>query len=178
MHVIPLHGAKNKHLYGLDMGLENPRYSFLLLLQLLLLAVDMLCNSFAILLGNSTITLVVLFIVQDTALIGAQVVLLLSFFNTFAFTAGLLNLILKKFMWALVFGGVYLLVSIGYHVWLVVTRWSSPVPYSWTGWLQAMYAIQKLVAVCYYYMHTRAAYRLSDPRYYGETEWMKTHMRR
>ena len=160
------------------MRLKNPRYSCLLVLQLLLLAVDVACNSFALLLGGSHITLLVLFIVQDTALLFSEVILLLAFFNTFAFTAGLVNLLIKKFTWALVFGGVYLLVTVASHVWILVSRWDSPGQYTWTGWLQIMYAVQKLLAVVYYYIHKRAAYRLSDPRYYGESDWMRSRMQR
>lgn len=160
------------------MRLKNPRYSCLLVLQLLLLAVDVACNSFALLLGTSHIILLVLFIAQDTALLFSQVILLLAFFNTFAFTAGLVNLLIRKFTWALVFGGVYLLVTIAYHVWLLVTRWNSQGLYSWNGYLQTMYAVQKVLAVVYYYIHKRAAYRLSDPRYYEESDWMRRHMQR
>lgn len=158
--------------------LGNPRYSCLLVVQLLLLGVDIFCNSFAILLASSNISLLVVCIVQDIALLSAQVTLFLAFFNTFAFTAGLFRVLLKKFAWAIAVGGIYLLVTVAYHIWLVATRWNRPSEYTWTGWLQAMYAAQKLLAIFYYYIHKRAAYRLSDPRYYSEPEWMGNHMRR
>lgn len=160
------------------MGLQNARYSCLLVLQLLLLLVDVLCNSIALLVAQSHITLLVLFIAQDIALLTAQIILLLAFLNTFAFTAGLLTNLIKKFTWVLIFGAGYLLISVAYHIWMLVTRWDNSGEYSWTGWLQAMYAVHKISAVGYYYIHKRAAYRLSDPHYYEESEWTQRNMRR
>ena len=159
------------------MDLLNGRYACMTAFQLLLLAVDMLLGSFSLLLSFSQVVLVVLFVAQSFAQVVNLVLLLLAFFNTFAFSAGLVSSLLKKFAWAFVVGGFYLLVSLALQVWWLVVVWNRPGEYTWTGALQAMYAFHKLLSIGHYCVYKRAVYRLSDQRYYENSEWLRRNLR-
>lgn len=65
-------------------NITSPRYSLVLVLQLVFLGVDIFCNSFAILFGSNTVVLLVLYVLQDIGLIFSLILLFLVFFNTFA----------------------------------------------------------------------------------------------
>lgn len=159
------------------MELVNGRYACMAVFQLLLLAVDLLCNSSSILLSFSQVILAALFAIQSIAQVINLVLLLLAFFNTFAFSAGLVSTLLKKFAWSFVVGGVYFLFSLALQVWWLVARWDHEGEYIFTGPLQAMYALQKLLSVGHYLVYKRAVYRLSDQRYYENSEWLRMNLR-
>lgn len=157
-------------------NLTSPRYSLVLVLQLVFLGVDIFCNSFAILFGSNTVVLLVLYVLQDIGLIFSLILLFLVFFNTFAFKAGLMALLLKKFSGTLLIGGVYLVLTVAYHIWNLSVRWGRPNDYHWNSGLQAMYVFQKLAAVVYYYFYKRAALRLGDTKYYEDSAWLRKHL--
>ena len=159
------------------MELLNGRYACMTVIQLLLLAVDVLLGSFSVFLSSSQVALVVVFAVQSFAQTVNLVLLLLAFFNTFAFTAGLVSSLLKKFAWAFAVGGFYLLVSLALQIWWLVAIWDRPDEYAWTGALQAAYAFQKLLSIGHYCVYKRAVYRLSDQRYYENSEWLRRNLR-
>lgn len=155
----------------------NPQYCCLLIVQLLLLLLDILINSFSLQLINiSLIGMLVMSIVQDVVILLMWITLLLGFFNTFAFTAGLIKLIIRKYIWTLGFGVVYLIMSLSYHIWILTSRWNNTGEYVWNEGLQIYYVIHKLITLYYYYLYKRAIYRLSDPKLYSDSQWMRTHM--
>ncbi len=156
--------------------LLNPGYSCILTLQFLLLLVDLVCNSFSVLLGHNNIGLLVLYMVQDIALIFALILLFVAFFGTFAFKAGLFSILLKKFSVSLLVGLCYLALTVAYHIWNLATRWGSPNVYHWTAGLNVLYALQKIMAVVFYYFHKRAALRLGDSKYYEDSEWIRKQL--
>ena len=158
------------------MALTNPRYSLVLLLQLFLLGVDMFCNSFTILFGNNAVVLLVLYMIQDIGLIFSLILLFLVFFNTFVFKAGLISLLIRKFSGTLIIGTVYVILTISYHIWNLSVRWGHSNEYRWSNGLQAIYVIQKLLAVVYYYIYKRAALRLGDTKYYEDSSWLRKHL--
>ena len=153
----------------------NPRYSAVLVLQLLLLAVDILCNAFSLLASRNQVVLVILIIFQDIALIFGLVLLLLAFFNTIVFKAGVISLLFRKFSATLLIGTTYLILTVVYQMWFVAVRWNHTHKYSWTELLQAVYVLHKMVAVVYYYTYKRAALRLGGSQYYEESALLKHH---
>lgn len=151
----------------------NPRYSVVLILQLLLLGVDLLCNAFFLMAGRNQVVLVIMVIVQDIALISSLFVLLLAFFNTIVFEAGLISVLFRKFSATIFVGTVYLLLTIIYHIWFVAVHWNRTQEYNWTELLQAVYVLHKVVAIIYYYMYKRAALRLGDSQYYEDSPLLR-----
>lgn len=154
----------------------NARYSLVLLLQLLLLGIDIVCNSFTILFGDNTVILLVLYMIQDISLLFSVILLFLVFFNTFVFKAGLVSLLVWKFSGTLLIGSIYVILTITFHIWNLSVRWGHENEYRWSDGLQAMYVIQKLVAVVYYYFYKRAALRLGDTKYYEDGPWLRKHL--
>ena len=148
----------------------------MLTLQLLLLVVDLACNSFTILLGHNTVFLLCLYLIQDIGLIFAIILLFVVFFSTFAFKAGLISILIKKFAAALIIGLLYLSLTVAFHIWNLAVRWERPGVYHWNDGLQAVYVFQKLLAVVYYYLYKRAALRLGDNKYYEDSEWLRKHL--
>ena len=152
-------------------------YSFILVLQLLLVGVDILSNSFSVLFAPSnSIVLLVVYLIQDVCLIFSLILLFLVFFNTFAFKAGLICLLVKKFAATLLAGVLYLVLTVAFHIWNVSVRWQRTNMYGWSDGLQAAHVIQKLVAILYYYVYKRAALRLGNPKYYDNSEWFRKHL--
>lgn len=154
----------------------SPRYSLVCLLQLLLLGVDITCNSISVLFGGDPVVLLVLCMIQDIGLLFSLVLLFLVFFNTFVFRAGLMGLLVRKFAGTLLVGAVYILLTLVYQVWNLSVRWNHSGDYQWSDGLQAVYVLQKLTAVVYYYLYKRAALRLGDTKYYEDSSWLRKHM--
>ena len=152
-------------------------YMFVLILQLLMILTDILCNCLSILLGNQQVTILIILIIQDSCLIFSLILLFLVFFNTYAFKAGLLVLLIRKFCGTIFILLSYLLLTVTYQVWYLVLRWDHKDEYIWSGGLQAVYVFQKLCAILHYYLYKRAAFTLSDSKYYHNSEWVKKQLR-
>lgn len=158
-------------------GFSNPAYSIILVLQMTHLAADLLFNSSSIIIGTrSPILLLVIFLVQDMGLILAAVLIFLIFFNTYAFKAGLLSLLVRKFSATLAVSFLYFALTLSYHAWSLDLQWKKPNSYIWSGGLQALYVLQKLLAIVYYYVYKRAALRLGDSKYYEDSGWLRKHL--
>lgn len=156
---------------------SNPAYAVILALQLLHLAVDLLCNASTIIIGTrNPVILLVLFLIQDFGLILAAVLIFLVFFNTYAFKAGLLSLLIWKFSATLLVSSVYFSLTLSYHAWNLSLQWEQVHVYIWNDGLQALYVLQKLVSVLYYYLYKRAALRLADSKYYEDSDWLRKHL--
>ncbi|CAI8023172.1 Transmembrane protein 138 [Geodia barretti] len=151
----------------------NPRYSVVLALQLTLLAIDVFCNAFMLLASRIQAVLVVLVIIQDIALVACLVLLLLAFFNTIIFKAGLISVLFRKFSATLLIGVVYLVLTVVYQIWFVAVQWNRANEYNWTQLLQTVYVLHRLVAVVFYYMYKRAALRLGDSQYYEDSPLLR-----
>jgi len=59
--------------------------------------------------------------IQDVCIVLAIIVVFLLFFNTYIFQAGLVNILISKFKWPILIVLVYLGLTIGLHVWGLVS---------------------------------------------------------
>jgi len=59
--------------------------------------------------------------IQDVCILFAVIILFLLFFNTYIFQAGLISILINKFKWPILIVLVYLALSIGLHVWEMVS---------------------------------------------------------
>ncbi|XP_060626939.1 transmembrane protein 138 [Anolis sagrei] len=153
--------------------LQTSNYSLVLSLQFLLLSYDLFVNSFSELLRIAPVIQLVLFIIQDIAILFNIIIIFLMFFNTFVFQAGLVNLLFHKFKGTIFISGTYLALSVSFHIWIMNLRWRSSNYFVWTDGLQTLFVFQRLVAVLYYYFYKRTAVHLGDPRFYRDSLWLR-----
>ncbi|MGH0157816.1 UNVERIFIED_CONTAM: hypothetical protein FKN15_052723 [Acipenser sinensis] len=153
--------------------LQTSNYSLVLLVQLLLLSFDLFVNSFSELLRAAPVIQLVLFIIQDIAILFNVIIILLMFFNTFVFQVGLVTLLLQRFKGLLIVSAFYLGLSIAFHVWVMNLRWQHSDRYVWTDGLQALFVFQRLMAVLYYYFYKHTAECLGDTRLYEDSAWLR-----
>ena len=64
------------------------------------------------------------FSIQDVCILFALIVVFLVFFNTYIFQAGLVFLLIRKFKTTIIITVLYLLLSLGLHVWTMVSIYS------------------------------------------------------
>ncbi|XP_063526939.1 transmembrane protein 138 isoform X3 [Pongo pygmaeus] len=128
--------------------LQTSNYSLVLSLQFLLLSYDLFVNSFSELLRKAPVIQLVLFIIQDIAVLFNIIIIFLMFFNTFVFQAGLVNLLFHKFKGTIILTAVYFALSISLHVWIMNLRWKNSNSFIWTDGLQTLFVFQRLVLLC------------------------------
>ncbi|XP_014969513.3 transmembrane protein 138 isoform X1 [Macaca mulatta] len=126
--------------------LQTSNYSLVLSLQFLLLSYDLFVNSFSELLRKAPVIQLVLFIIQDIAVLFNIIIIFLMFFNTFVFQAGLVNLLFHKFKGTIILTAVYFALSISLHVWVMNLRWKNSNSFIWTDGLQTLFVFQRLEA--------------------------------
>ncbi|XP_070592012.1 transmembrane protein 138 [Erythrolamprus reginae] len=153
--------------------LQTSNYSLVLSLQFLLLSYDLFVNSFSELLRMAPVIQLVLFIIQDIAILFNVIIVFLMFFNTFVFQAGLVNLLFHKFKATIILSATYLALSISFHIWVMNCRWENANIFVWTNEMQTLFVFQRLVAVLYYYFYKRTAVHLGDPRFYQDSVWLR-----
>ncbi|XP_024053856.1 transmembrane protein 138 isoform X1 [Terrapene carolina triunguis] len=153
--------------------LRTSNYSLVLSLQFLLIVYDLFVNSFSELLRTAPVIQLVLFIIQDIAILFNTIIIFLMFFNTFVFQAGLVNLLFHKFKGTIVLSAAYLVLSIAFHIWVMNLRWKNSTRFVWTDGLQALFVFQRLAAVLYCYFYKRTALHLGDPRFYQDSLWLR-----
>ncbi|KAM6160692.1 transmembrane protein 138 isoform 1-T2 [Erethizon dorsatum] len=153
--------------------LQTSNYGLVLALQFLLLAYDLFVNAFSELLRLAPVIQLVLFIIQDVAVLFSVVIVFLTFFNTFVFQAGLVGLLFREFRGAIILTTVYFALSVSLHVWVMNLRWKNSKTFVWTNGLQALFVLQRLAAVLYCYFYKRTAMRLGDPRFYHDSPWLR-----
>ncbi|XP_058011383.1 transmembrane protein 138 [Ahaetulla prasina] len=153
--------------------LQTSNYSLVLSLQFLLLSYDLFVNSFSELLRMAPVIQLVLFIIQDIAILFNVIIIFLMFFNTFVFQAGLVNLLFHKFKGTIVLSAAYLALSISFHIWVMNCRWENSNIFVWTNGMLTLFVFQRLVAVLYYYFYKRTAVHLGDPCFYQDSVWLR-----
>ncbi|CAL8373544.1 unnamed protein product [Arctogadus glacialis] len=153
--------------------LQTSNYSLVLLIQLSLLAYDLFVNSFSELLRGAPVNQLVLFTIQDIAILFNVIIVLLLMFNTYVFQVGLVSLLLQRFRALLGVSALYLTLSICLHCWLMTLRWIDSNSFVWTDGLQALFVFQRTAAVLYYYLYKRTAEFLGDPRLYEDSTWLR-----
>ncbi|XP_023045231.1 transmembrane protein 138 isoform X6 [Piliocolobus tephrosceles] len=112
----------------------------------LLLSYDLFVNSFSELLRKAPVIQLVLFIIQDIAVLFNIIIIFLMLFNTFVFQAGLVNLLFHKFKGTIILTAVYFALSISLHVWVMNLRWKNSNSFIWTDGLQTLFVFQRLEA--------------------------------
>ncbi|KAF5281190.1 hypothetical protein FQR65_LT14839 [Abscondita terminalis] len=155
------------------MKLTIRRYICVLCFQIFLLLVDLCINAFSIFARLYNSLLLVLFVVQDVSLILALAVLLLTFFSTYVFQAGLIEILYDRFRITIIMCIIYFILTTILHIWTLSVRWKNPIEYNWTPSFHAFFVLQRFAAAFYYYFYKRAALRISDPRFYEDIEWVQ-----
>ncbi|CAF0864169.1 unnamed protein product [Brachionus calyciflorus] len=155
-----------------------PKYSPLLYTVLFLLLIDFVINSFSELLLYIPIAMLVIYIVQDICILFTALVLLIMLINTYMFQAGLMGYMITKFKSVWILSLVYFGLCLGIQIWITIVRWEKPLEFSWQPGQVVLYVLQRSCAIIYYYMFKRTAYRLSDSRFYEDSDWLRKEFER
>uniref|UniRef100_A0A4W5MSK9 Transmembrane protein 138 n=1 Tax=Hucho hucho TaxID=62062 RepID=A0A4W5MSK9_9TELE len=166
------HAQPGRPAFGPEM-LQTNNYSLVLLIQLSLLTFDLFVNSFSELLRAAPVVQLVLFIIQDIAILFNLIIILLMLFNTYVFQVGLVSLLLERFRALLLLSALYLTFSISLHSWIMNLRWLKSNRYVWTDGLQVLFVFQRIASVLYYYFYKRTTEYLGDPRLYEDSPWLR-----
>ncbi|KAH0950941.1 hypothetical protein HN011_003686 [Eciton burchellii] len=157
-------------------SLNTKQYTVIVIVQYTLLLFDICINSFASFARQHPTDLLVLYVVQDFCLIVALTLLLINFFSTYIFQAGLIQLLYTRFRMTLILCIIYMVLSISLHTWHITIHWSAPLKHYWTKGFHALYSIHRTVAVLYYYFYKRASLRIGDPRFYKGSAWVQKQL--
>ncbi|XP_030749502.1 transmembrane protein 138 isoform X2 [Sitophilus oryzae] len=150
------------------MKITAGRYTFILTLQTLLLVVDWNINIFALLSRQSNALMLILFIVQDACLITSLTLLLITFFSTYVFQTGLVYILYERFRTTLIICMFYFILTTILHIWSLISRWNN-FRHSWSTGFSVFFILQRLRTI-YYYYYKRSSLRISDPRFYEDTD--------
>ncbi|CAF87991.1 unnamed protein product, partial [Tetraodon nigroviridis] len=153
--------------------LQTRNYSVVLLIQLSLLMFDLWVNAFSELLRTEPAIQLVLFIIQDTAILLNLIIILLMLSSTLVFQVGLVAMLLERFRALLMLSALYLTFSVILHSWLVNLRLFDPTRFIWTDSLQVMFVLHRTASVLYYYWYKRTSECLGDPRLYEDSLWLR-----
>ncbi|KAH8404885.1 hypothetical protein KR222_008977 [Zaprionus bogoriensis] len=158
------------------MKLTLRRYTWLLSLQLALLATDLFFNAFGSWLTRDKLQMAIFFFVmQDAFIILEYLLFTLVLRATCVYQVGATHIILRNCKLFLFSITVYFLLSVSQHSWIVYQYRLSATELA-QGWPLALYALtvfQRLMAVFYYYTSKSTALILSDPRYKEEhLDWI------
>ncbi|XP_011644082.1 transmembrane protein 138 [Pogonomyrmex barbatus] len=157
-------------------SLNTRQYTAIIILQYVILLFDVCVNSFASFARQHPTDLLVLYVIQDFCLIVALTLLLVNFFSTYIFQAGLIQLLYTRFHMTLVLCVIYMILSISLHTWHVTIHWSVPLKHYWTKEFYILYSVHRTVAVLYYYFYKRASLRIVDPRFYKDSAWVQKQL--
>ncbi|XP_063217347.1 transmembrane protein 138 [Bacillus rossius redtenbacheri] len=153
------------------MPLSVRRYRVNLCVQFGFLLVDFLINSFGKFAPQGGVVLLVIYILQVVCLIFSVIVLVLSFFSTYAFQAGLTGRLYQRFGPTLCVSACYLLLTVGLDVWLLSACWDAPHAFCWPAGLLPLFVAHRLVSVLHYYMYKRSSLVIADPSLYQDFDW-------
>ncbi|XP_011865119.1 PREDICTED: transmembrane protein 138 isoform X2 [Vollenhovia emeryi] len=157
-------------------SLNTRQYTAIVILQYVVLLFDVCVNSFASFARRHPTELLVLYVIQDFCLIVALTLLLVNFFSTYIFQAGLIQLLYTRFRMTLVLCIIYMILSISLHTWHITIHWSAPLKHYWTRGFHVLYSAHRTVAVLYYYFYKRASLRIGDPRFYKGSVWVQKQL--
>ncbi|CAH2105181.1 unnamed protein product [Euphydryas editha] len=156
------------------MKLSTPRYTVCLASQLTFMFFDLVFNCVS-LFPKSRDGLLVLFIFQDLFLVLSVTTMLMTFFSTYLFQAGLVEVLIRKFRAAGSVIMAYVVASIILHAVWLLEKWSDPESIS-TPMLIVLFTLQRCLAPWYYFFYKRAALRVSDPRFYEDIDWINQQL--
>ncbi|XP_018315665.1 transmembrane protein 138 isoform X2 [Mycetomoellerius zeteki] len=155
-------------------SLNTRQYTVIAILQYVILLFDVCINSFASFARQHPTDLLVLYVIQDFCLIVALTLLLVNFFSTYIFQAGLIQLLYTRFRMTLVLCIIYMMLSISLHTWHISIHWSMPLKHYWTKEFHTLHSAHR--TVLYYYFYKRASLRIGDPRFYKSSAWVQKQL--
>ncbi|KAL4705829.1 hypothetical protein ACJJTC_017806 [Scirpophaga incertulas] len=156
------------------MKLSTPRYTICLFFQLLLMLCDLLFNCMS-LFPRTRHGLLVIFLFQDILLVLATTTMLLTFFSTYLFQAGLVEVLVSKFRAAAGVCIAYITACIVLHTVWLHEKWTESDSIS-TPMLIFLFTVQRCLSPCYYFFYKRAAIRISDPRLHEDIDWLNSQL--
>ncbi|KAJ2951860.1 hypothetical protein O0L34_g4101 [Tuta absoluta] len=157
------------------MKLSTPRYSCCLFFQIMLMFCDLIFNCIS-LFPRSRDGLLVIFIFQDLFLVLSITTLLMTFFSTYLFQAGLVEVLARKFRGAGIVCVVYCVLCVALHAGWLLEKWADPRAPAAPA-LTALFTAQRCLSPWYYFVYKRAALRVSDPRFYEDIDWIDRQLR-
>ncbi|CAK1542811.1 unnamed protein product [Leptosia nina] len=156
------------------MKVSVPRYSICLVFQMLFMCCDLLFNCWS-LFPKSRGGLLLLFFFQDLCLVLAITSILISFFSTYLFQAGLMEVLIRKFRVAAAVTLVYFLLSIALQSVWIIEKWEESESIS-KPLVMVLFTLQRCMAPGYYFFYKRASLLVSDPRFYEDIDWINQNM--
>ncbi|CAG9795423.1 unnamed protein product [Diatraea saccharalis] len=156
------------------MKLSTPRYTCCLFFQILFMLCDLLFNCLS-LFPRTRDGLLVIFIFQDLFLILSITTMLMTFFSTYLFQAGLVEVLIRKFRAAAAVCVAYVAASVTLHTVWLLEKWTEHDSIS-TPMLIFLFTVQRCLSPCYYFFYKRAALRISDPRFYEDIDWINQQL--
>lgn len=156
------------------MKLSVTRYSFCLFFQMAFMLCDLLFNCMS-LFPRTRDGLLVIFIFQDLFLILSITTMSMTFFSTYLFQAGLVEVLIRKFRAAAGVCAAYLAASVALHVAWLLDKWTDRDSIS-TPPLIFLFTLQRCLSPWYYFFFKRAALRISDPRFYEDIDWINRQL--
>ncbi|XP_043191288.1 transmembrane protein 138-like [Amphibalanus amphitrite] len=152
------------------------KYTYMLGVQTLFILADLIFNIVADTVRMENVLRLILFIIQDVALVFSLIVVFLNFVSTYVFQAGLVGVLLTRFRATLALNTAYLALSVGLHSWSLDRQWADPYLVVWTPGLLALYAVHRIVSVLHYYFYKRTALELCDPELYEDSPWLQKYL--
>ncbi|XP_065156742.1 transmembrane protein 138-like [Atheta coriaria] len=152
------------------MKISLQKFRVIFTIQTLLFCLDIALNTFSLCYKRQHAIILILFIAQDLSLIFALALLLLTFFSTYVFQAGLIELLYDRFRVAICICVLYFILTTIQYIWLLIVQSQEDVRI-WSVGFTIMFVIHRLASPFYYYSYKRAAMRICDPRYYDDSIW-------
>jgi hypothetical protein len=153
------------------------KYAAVLALHILMIFLDLSFNTAATILYNDNNAQLMIFILQDTAIVLSIIILLITFSSTFVFQAGLISILVKRFSPSIIVSTIYLFLCITLHVTSLRDRWGTTERYIWPISITVIYVIQRITAIIHYFLFKRAVLFISDPRYHYDTQWLRDQVK-
>ncbi|XP_017120522.1 transmembrane protein 138 [Drosophila elegans] len=158
------------------MKLTLRRYSWVLMLQLLLLGVDLTLNSFGPALARNRLqTAICFFVTQDALIIAEYLLFTLALHSTCVYQVGASHIILRNCKLFMASTTIYFLLSASQHFWIISQHRQPPANdgQQWPLGLIALSVAQRIVSVFYYYSSKSTALTMADPRFKEEhLDWI------
>ncbi|XP_016978529.1 transmembrane protein 138 [Drosophila rhopaloa] len=153
------------------MKLTLRRYSWVLMLQLTLLGVDLAFNSFGPALARNRLQSAIFFFVTQDALIIAEYLLFtLALHSTCVYQVGASHIILRNCKLFMASTTIYFLLSASQHFWIIYQYHHGQ---NWPLGLIALSVGQRIMSVFYYYSSKSTALTMADPRFKEEhLDWI------
>ncbi|EFO86276.1 hypothetical protein CRE_02012 [Caenorhabditis remanei] len=154
--------------------MASSKYPYVLSTQFLMLSIDIFFNALSVLCYGNNMTLLMIYILQDTLLIMSALVLFVSFTATFVFQLGLIHIVIIQFLPTIIISIFYVFVSIGWHYASLSSTWEDQtINIFMQTPLEIFYIFHKVIACIFYSYYKRTALQISDPKYNSDSAWLR-----